>query len=151
MKVENGMLVISILSLLICALFWYRLSQFDKLPVGAPAPLPSSSQEEEVTLEKEMETSAAIELPSGRDVFRLPQQEDRPKTSPASTIQPTPTLSTICWDKKTPLAIIDGEILAEGDLDSKSQYRVELIMPDKAKIKFLNTGKSVWLLSSVEK
>ena len=154
MRVENIILLILIFCLVICILFWRQLSQFNK-PPGVEVTrrvAPTPPQEEGVTSGKEIDALMITgEMLRGRDVFKLPWQEVDKVDVPISSVKLNPILSTICWNEKIPLAIIDGEILAKGDSDAKSQFRVESIMSDKVKVKFLDSGKDVWLLPGAER
>ena len=109
------------------------------------------SKPELVISEKGEDTPVTVEPPSGRDVFKLPWQEENKEPLPPPSVQPAPTLSTICWSDDLPLAIINGEILTKGDKDSESQFRVETITRDKVGVRFIGDGKYVWLILSDER
>ena len=109
------------------------------------------SKPELVISEKEKDTPVTVESPSGRDVFKLPWQEENEEPIPPPSVQLAPTLSTISWSDDLPLAIINGEILTKGDEDSESQFRVETITYDKVGIRFIGDGKYVWLILSDER
>ena len=139
------MFIILGLCLLICLLFWRQLPPFPEFELstggtpktppiiyGPPSPPPK-------------DPFITVELPSGRDVFKLPWKEYKEPVS-----RSTPTLSTIFWNDHLPLAIINDKILKKGDKDSKSQFRVETITRDKVRIRFIADGKEEWLTPGTE-
>jgi hypothetical protein len=150
MKIENAMFIILIFCLLICALFWRQLSQFNKLPTTPPSPpIQPPPPPTEDGIKRDIPT---VELPGGRDVFKLPWQNGDKEPTPAPIVRPTLTLSTIIfWNSQSPLAIINGEILTKGDKDSKSQFRVDTITRDKVGIRFIDDGTYVWLTPGAER
>ena len=163
MKVEDIIFIILIFCFLICGLFWFQLSQFDKPSTVVGLYRPSSSSPTEkvgmthassLLSEKEKDTPVTVELPRGRYVFNLPWQEDSEETvsAPSTKTTTTPNLSTICWNDYFPLAIINGEILTEEDADSESQFRVETITCDKVRIRLISGDeKYVWLTLGSDK
>ncbi len=144
MRVENTMFIILGLCLLICLLFWRQLPPSPELsPPGSHTTAPRSIYGPPSPPPKD--PFVTVELPSGRDVFKLPWTEDKEPVSRSA-----PTLSTIFWNDHLPLAIIKGEILKKGDKDSKSQFRVETITRDKVRIRFIADGKEEWLTPGTE-
>ena len=142
-KIYNIIFVILGFCFAICGFFVYQLSQY-KLP--------------EMTLEKTIPKGQStkapepppavplVDLPSDRNIFKSPWTEEEISGFVAlNTPPPKPHLSTICWSYELPLAIINGEILSEGDEDSESQFLVENITRDRAGIRFIGNGEHIWL------
>ena len=126
----------------------YRLFQY-KLPETASK---KTTPQGKTALPPESPPSQPlVDLPGDRNIFKSPWKEEDGKVVEETTTLQKPHLSTICWSDELPLVIINGEILAKGDEDSKSQFRVETITHDKVGIRFIGNGEYVWLTFSAER
>jgi len=126
----------------------YQLFQYKLPQITSAKTIP---QIQAVTAPEPPSNQPLFDLPSNRDIFKLPSwTEEESEIVEATITLPKPHLSTICWLDKSPLAIINGEILAKGNKDSKFQFRVDTITRDKVGIRFMGNGEYEWLTLSTE-
>ncbi|HIE25994.1 TPA: hypothetical protein EYP66_01755 [Candidatus Poribacteria bacterium] len=127
----------------------YQLSQYQPPQIASGKAIPRGKA---VTTPEPLISQPLVDLPSDRNIFKSTWKEEEGSNvvEKTTTTLQKPILSTICWSDELSLAIINGEILAEGDEDSKSQFRVETITRDKVGIRFISGGKYVWLTLGAE-
>jgi hypothetical protein len=106
-------------------------------------------------------SESVVELTFGRNIFKSPhfspprikselQKPVSPKVVPKTTLEEKLKLSTIFWSQESPTAIINDEILTEGEEDSKLQFEVEKITRERVGIRFLDDRRFVWLKIETE-
>ena len=142
-QTENLIFLILIVCLGACAFFWHQISQLE-LPQQAPM-MPAEQSREAAELAPQGLSIA--QLPpvnlGARDVFKLPWKK---KDSTPPPKEPVPILSSIVWSRTKPLAVINGEILAKGEIDSTSDFKVESITRDSVQVRRLTNEKTVLLV-----
>ncbi|MCZ6676879.1 MAG: hypothetical protein O7E52_06480 [Candidatus Poribacteria bacterium] len=144
-NIENLIFVILVGCLFICALFWRESSKIQTTQKALP-PLTAQSQEDIATLPQILSFTKLppLELRRGRDIFKLPwRKEGKPQAAPPA--EKPAILSTIVWSATNPLSVINGEILAVGETDSESLFKVESITRDSVRIRRISNRKTVVL------
>ena len=138
----SAVIIILFLFLAMTGFFWVRVARVEELP-PAVKPIPPSISGAEaksiILLAKELLIDNRKPLPhlSGRDPFFVEIPEAQ---SLEAQIKPHEKfiLSSVIYNDKYALAVINGEILAEGDtiydIESGYEYLVENIEVDKVEV-----------------
>ena len=87
----------------------------------------------------------SVELPGRRDIFKPPWRKKKISPSQVRPAEKLPMLSTIVWSQTNPMAVIDDQILAAGEKDSTSQFKVETINRKSVQIRYIRNQKVVVL------
>ena len=143
--IENLIFVVLIFCIFIGARFWYQVSRIAP-PQSAPAAVAAPPKTSEtLPLVLSILQLPPISLPTNRDIFQLPWRKEDNIPLPPPPEEKKPFLSTIVWSDAAPRAIINGEILALGEIDSQSQFRVESITREHVQVHRIKDKKSLRL------
>jgi len=122
--------------------FWFQVFRVEELPPATPTTPPSLSGAEAasvINLAKELLINNREPLPSlsGRDPFSVDDPEAQSKMARAKPHNSF-VLSSVIYNDTYSLAVINGEILAEGDIISNEmaeyEYIVENIEVDEVEV-----------------
>ena len=136
--------IVLLLALAITSLFWLRVFRIGDLP---PATISSKSTEKEreeaeafVKLANELliDDRKSPPVPRGRDPFIMVGVETRApvEVKPVEVPKILPVLSSVSYSDLSPLAVMNGKIVAEGDtiIVSDFEFMIERIEIDRVEI-----------------
>jgi hypothetical protein len=143
-RIDNIIFLILIFCFVICGFWLYQLYQYKPPQMAVAKKIIQTSN---IAKLEAPTPQPLVALPDDRDIFALPWTAEDMASAVVedTTIWQQPHLSTICWIDELPLAIINDEILTEGDKDPSSQFRVETITRDRVGVRFIRNGEYVWL------
>jgi hypothetical protein len=140
---NTAIYVVLFLALAITSVFWLRVFRIGDLP---PAKISSRSTEKEreeaeafVKLANELLIDDKKPLPAlrGRDPFvMVVETKVQPLEIKQDAPKILPVLSSVSYSDLSPLAVMDGKIVAEGDtiVVSESEFMIEKIEIDRVEI-----------------
>lgn len=157
-RIDNLIFVVLAVCILICVFLESQLSEYKLSQVTQKK---VEQQNQTSSLPEPPPSESIVVLPDKRNIFKFsqfkssrrelskPQKEQPIEVSKSKRDErnalPKPELSTIVWNNQFSIVVINGEILARGDKDSKSRFRVETITQDRVRIRFVDNRKFVWL------
>lgn len=155
MDIRNLVFAVLVIAIIICGLLWRQLLQEKKAaPTTTVAQDPSKSKEDAekaVGLAESLlgKAGAINPLPiMQKDPFNSPIKVDLTRLAERKAIQQRIEvelgkikLSSISYNETFPLAVINGEIVEEGDRIKESPFVVGKILPDSVELHHGNSNK----------
>ena len=152
---NNAIIIALLLFLAVTSFFWFQsLRTRDLPPAKAPTPPVVSGKEAEEFIRRAEELLIDYREPLPEIYGRDPFYKEKPVEEVEAALDPSRifTLSSIIFSDLHALAVVNGEILAEGDTlydkESGSEFMIESIEVDRVEV--INNDKKYILQKAPE-